>query len=207
MPVAKLTPYGERGLLVELEGLDDVAMWAAAVRDAAIPGVVDVVPAARSVLLHLAGDLTPRRAAGIVSGLDPQPVHPDEQSAPVTIPVTYDGPDLAEVSRQTGLSPDEVVRAHLGSRWRVGFAGFAPGFAYLVGADPRLTVGRRPSPRTRVPAGSVGLAAGYSAVYPRASPGGWQLIARTELTLWDVHRDPPVLLLPGRAVRFVEAAG
>jgi KipI family sensor histidine kinase inhibitor len=205
VPGPKLTPYGERGLLVEVDGLDEVAMWAAAIRGAAIPGVVDVVPAAKSVLLHLAAELTPPRAARLVSGLDPQPVQGDEDSAPVEIPVTYDGPDLAEVSRQTGLAPAQVVRAHLDSRWRVGFAGFVPGFAYLVGGDPRLAVSRRPSPRTRVPGGSVGLAAGYSAVYPRASPGGWQLIARTDLELWEIQREPPTLLLPGRAVRFVEA--
>jgi KipI family sensor histidine kinase inhibitor len=207
VPDPRLTPYGERGLLVEVETLDEVAMWAAALRAAALPGVIDVVPAARSVLLHLTPELTPARAARLVSGLDPEPVTPDAETAPIEIPVTYDGPDVAEVSRQTGLAPGEVVRAHLDSRWRVGFAGFAPGFAYLVGGDPRLAVSRRPSPRTRVPAGSVGLAAGYSAVYPRASPGGWQLIARTELELWDVRREPPALLLPGRAVRFVEAGG
>ncbi len=168
MPDPKLTPYGERGLLVEVDGLDQVAMWAAAVRGAAIPGVVDVVPAAKSVLLHLAGDLTPRRAARLVSGLDPQPVELDEQSPPVEIPVTYDGPDLAEVSRQTGLAPDQVVRAHLDSRWRVGFAGFAPGFAYLVGGDRRLR-GEPAAVAAHARAGRLGRAGGR--VLRRLSPG------------------------------------
>jgi KipI family sensor histidine kinase inhibitor len=119
--------------------------------------------------------------------------------------VTYDGPDLREVCELSGLSLREVVRAHIDSTWRVAFAGFAPGFAYLVGGDPRLAVPRRVSPRTRVPAGSVALAAGYTAVYPHASPGGWQLIGRTDLAVWDLANDPPALLVPGTQVRFVRA--
>lgn len=118
------------------------------------------------------------------------------------IPVTYDGPDLVEVARLTGLTVDEVVAAHTGTPWRVAFGGFAPGFAYLVGGDPRLQVPRRETPRTSVPAGSVGLAGEFSGVYPRASPGGWQLIGRTDAVMWDVDRDPPALLAPGATVRF-----
>lgn len=114
----------------------------------------------------------------------------------------YDGPDLAAVAELTGLTEEEVVAAHTGSSWQVAFGGFAPGFAYLAGGDPRLQVPRRDQPRTTVPAGSVGLAGEFSGVYPRASPGGWQLIGRTDLVLWDLDRDPPALLAAGLRVRF-----
>ena len=121
----------------------------------------------------------------------------------VEVEVRYDGPDLEEVARLTDLSPDEVVLAHTSTPWRVGFGGFAPGFAYLVGGDPRLAVPRRSEPRASVPAGSVALAGEFSGIYPHASPGGWQLLGTTDAVLWDVDRDPPSLLAPGRSVRFV----
>ena len=120
------------------------------------------------------------------------------------VPVVYDGEDLEDVARLTGLSREEVVAAHTGQLWRVAFGGFAPGFGYLVGEDDRLHVPRRAEARTRVPAGAVGLAGEYTGVYPRESPGGWQLIGRTELRLFDLDRDPPALLRPGARVRFVE---
>jgi KipI family sensor histidine kinase inhibitor len=116
--------------------------------------------------------------------------------------VTYDGADLAEVARLSGLTTAQVIAAHTATPLRVGFGGFAPGFAYLVGGDPRLHVPRRAEPRTRVPAGSVGLAGEFSGVYPRESPGGWQLIGRTDAALWDVTRDKPALLTPGMWVQF-----
>jgi KipI family sensor histidine kinase inhibitor len=111
------------------------------------------------------------------------------------------------VARLTGMTPDEVVAAHTGTLWQVGFGGFAPGFAYLIGGDERLNVPRQSEPRTRVPAGSVALAGEFSGVYPRESPGGWQLIGRTSentADLWDVDRDPPALLRPGMWVQFRE---
>ena len=106
------------------------------------------------------------------------------------------------MAQHTGLTVAAVVDAHVATPWRVGFGGFAPGFAYLVGGDPRLAVPRRAEPRTRVPAGSVGLAGEFSGVYPRESPGGWQLIGRTDAVLWDIDRTPPALLRPGMWVRF-----
>lgn len=121
----------------------------------------------------------------------------------VEVPATYDGADLDEVAALTGLDPDAVVAAHTGTPWTVAFGGFAPGFAYLVGGDERLRVPRRPEPRTAVPAGSVGLAGEFSGIYPSASPGGWQLIGRTDVVLWDLDRDPPALFRPGDWVRFV----
>ena len=122
------------------------------------------------------------------------------------VPVVYDGADLDDVARLTGLTPAEVAAAHTGTPWVVAFTGFAPGFGYLTGGDPRLRVPRHDVPRPRVPAGAVGLAGRYSGVYPRASPGGWRLIGRTGLTLWDAAADPPAELRPGRRVRF-EVAG
>jgi biotin-dependent carboxylase-like uncharacterized protein len=120
----------------------------------------------------------------------------------VEIPVSYDGPDLALVADLTGLSPADVVAAHTGTPWTVAFGGFAPGFAYLVGGDPRLTVPRKTTPRTRVPAGAVGLAGEFSGIYPTSSPGGWQLLGRTDVVLFDPDADPPALLTPGTRVRF-----
>ena len=116
----------------------------------------------------------------------------------------YDGPDLDEVGRLTGLGTTGVVAAHTGTAWMVAFGGFAPGFAYLTGGDGRLRVPRRDRPRPSVPAGAVGLAGEFSGVYPRASPGGWQLLGTTDAVLWAVDRDPPALLSPGTTVRFVD---
>ena len=193
-------PVGDAGLLVEVDGLPEVLALADAVRAAPPAGVLDVVPAARTVLLVLAPgtDLgTTRRAV-----LD-LPVDPDTAAAHgdvVQIDVVYDGPDLDEVARLTGLDADGVVRAHTADRWRVAFGGFAPGFAYLVSGDSRWDVARRDEPRTTVPAGSVGLAGEFSGVYPRPSPGGWQLIGRTDAELWSPRRG--ALLQPGGWVQF-----
>ncbi|MCL2465368.1 MAG: urea amidolyase family protein, partial [Micrococcales bacterium] len=122
----------------------------------------------------------------------------------VEIPVVYDGEDLAEVAALTGLAPDEVAARHAAGRYRVAFGGFMPGFAYLTGLDPVLVVPRRATPRTRVPAGAVAVAGQYAAVYPRATPGGWRLLGRTETVMFDLARDEhPALLMPGDEVRFV----
>lgn len=209
-PALRLLPYGDRGLLVELADTDSALACAELVRahPAATDVLADVVPGARTVLLVARTDglgerlraLVPREedvARALPGARPPGPVHPE-----VVVPAVYDGPDLAEVAALTGMSEEAVVAAHTGTPWRVAFGGFAPGFAYLVGGDPRLRVPRRTQPRTTVPAGSVGLAGEFSGIYPRSSPGGWQLIGRTDLVLWDVERDPPALLAAGLAVRF-----
>jgi KipI family sensor histidine kinase inhibitor len=197
----RLLPCGDVGLLVEVEDIDEVLALADAVRADTPPGVVDVVPAARTVLLTVepGTDLAAVRRA--VLALDIAPGAGRAGGETVRIPVTYDGPDLAEVAELTGLGADGVVAAHTGTPWRVAFGGFAPGFAYLVDGDPRLNVSRRAEPRTTVPAGAVGLAGEFSGVYPRPSPGGWQLIGRTDLPLWDMGSG--ALLQPGGLVRFV----
>lgn len=210
----KVLPYGDRGLLVELSDTAAVVAWADLVRsDPAVAGLVaDVVPGARTVLLVARPGVSLDRLRAMVpdethrgtwaeGGLRQGPPQPE-----VVVPVVYDGPDLADVAELTGLTEAEVVAAHAGSPWRVAFGGFAPGFAYLVGGDPRLRVPRLDRPRTAVPIGAVGLAGEFSGIYPRSSPGGWRLVGRTDLVLWDVERDPPALLSAGTSVRF-EAVG
>ncbi len=197
-------PFGDAALLVELDDLDEVLALAAAIEGDRPGGVVDVVPAARTVLVvtEPGTPLDPLVTWLTTLSFSTSSVTDAAGSAPVEIEVVYDGPDLAEVARLTGLDEHEVVEAHTGTPWRIAFGGFAPGFAYLTGGDARLTVPRRDEPRTTVPAGAVGLAGEYSGVYPRPSPGGWQLIGRTDAVLWDAERDPPAMLAPGGTVRF-----
>ncbi|MGW4944709.1 5-oxoprolinase subunit B family protein [Actinoplanes sp. NPDC004185] len=193
---------GREALLAEVDDLDAALALYAALRAAALPGVVDLVPAARTVLIKIDPAVTsPAAVREATAGLriDAQR---EAGTGTVEIPVRYDGPDLAEVAERTGLSSDEVVALHTGSRWTVAFAGFVPGFGYLTGGDPRLDVPRRDSPRTRIPAGSVGLAGRFSGVYPRDSPGGWQLIGSTTERMWDLDRPEPALLVPGVEVIF-----
>ncbi len=191
----KLLPCGDRAVLIDCASLDEAQGWFAALHDE-----VDAVLGARTVLLR--GEPSDLRA--LVDRSEPGDIAAGAAGDEIEVLVTYDGPDLADVASHTGLSEDEIVAAHTGTPWTVAFGGFAPGFAYLVGGDERLAVPRRGSPRTSVPAGSVGLAGEFSGVYPRSSPGGWQLIGRTEAVMFDVDRDPPALLLPGTQVRFVE---
>jgi KipI family sensor histidine kinase inhibitor len=125
-----------------------------------------------------------------------------EAQAPVEIPVMYDGPDFDEVLARTGLTREALVELHTGTTLTAAFCGFAPGFAYLAGLPARLHVPRRATPRTQVAAGAVGLAGEFTGVYPRASPGGWQIIGHALLPVWDPRREPPNLLAPGTRVRF-----
>lgn len=202
--IGDVLPCGERAVLVELTDLDAaLALYRAL--DADRPeDAEDLVLGARTVLVTV-------RHPGAL----PDAVHAVRAALArttaaggwasrheVVVDVRYDGPDLAEVAELTGMSPDEVVAAHTGTPWRVAFGGFAPGFAYLVGGDPRLDVPRKAEPRTTVPAGSVGLAGAFSGIYPRSSPGGWQLLGTTDAPLWDAERPSPALLTPGTTVRF-----
>ncbi|OUZ09288.1 allophanate hydrolase [Aeromicrobium sp. PE09-221] len=197
-------PYGDRALLLELEEHEDPVAWAAAVTAAGLD-LLDVVPGACTVLITAATSDRIGRAREALGALTPGERATAAAGETVEVPTVYDGPDLDEVCRLTGLSRDEVIEAHTGRPWTVAFGGFAPGFAYLTGGDERLDVPRRDEPRTAVPTGAVGLAGTFSGIYPRESPGGWQLIGRTDLTLFDIDRDPPALLQPGTTVRFVEA--
>lgn len=134
--------------------------------------------------------------------VDLRSVEAADSQAPITIPVRYDGADLAQVSRATGLSEAEVVRVHSAALYRVAFCGFAAGFSYLVGLPEVLRMARRDVPRTRVPAGSLAIAADYCAIYPTASPGGWHLIGSCDVPMFSADRETPVTLPPGRYVRF-----
>lgn len=201
--MAGVRGYGDRALLLECSGTDEVIALTAALRDAALPEVVDIVPGAYTVLLGLRDTGLQQAVRTQLSGVAVPTIRAAcGDSREVVIDVVYDGPDLPEVAALLGMTPDEVVAAHTGTPWRAGFVGFAPGFAYLVDGDPRLRVPRRAEPRTRVPAGAVALAGEFSGVYPRESPGGWQLIGRTGALLWDADRADPALLQPGMSVRF-----
>ncbi|MGW1681986.1 5-oxoprolinase subunit B family protein [Saccharopolyspora sp. NPDC002376] len=194
----------DSGLLVELDDLDAVSQLYDALVGQLPDGVIDVVPAARTLLLRL----------------DPVRVDVDEveqavrAARPVAgrrrdggllrVPVIYDGADLADIADRTGLTVRGVIEAHTATEWTVAFGGFAPGFGYLVGGDGRLQVPRNAESRTKVPAGAVGLAGLFTGVYPRESPGGWRLLGHTEKQMWNIDRDPPALLRPGVRVRFEE---
>lgn len=194
----------DRAVLVECADLDEAMRMHRAWAD--VPGVIERVPGARTVLVRF--DPLVTSAAELARALVTTPpdgaaVEPEHE---VIVPTRYDGEDLADTAALLGVSVDETARRHVEARWTVAFSGFAPGFGYLIGDDPLFDVPRRPSPRTRVPAGAVALAGRFSGVYPRESPGGWQLIGTTDAVMWDVHRDPPALLRPGVRVRFVVAA-
>ncbi|MBX9426485.1 MULTISPECIES: allophanate hydrolase subunit 1 [Streptomyces] len=199
---------GERALLVELaDGEEAEAFHAELLRRRAagsLPAVREIVPAARTVLLD--GVTDPDRLAAELTGWEVAPL-PARVGTAVEIPVRYDGPDLAEVAARWGVSVEAAVRIHTAAEFRVAFCGFAPGFGYLTGLGERYEVPRRATPRTAVPAGSVALAGPYTGVYPRSSPGGWQLIGTTDAVLWDTRREPAALLAPGTRVRFTAEEG
>jgi 5-oxoprolinase (ATP-hydrolysing) subunit B len=178
-------------------------------------GFIEAIPAAETVMVVFdpsratASTIGPRlraaaqRASTNTYSIDESSAH---QNPAVTIPVVYDGPDLDDTSRCTGMSVEEVVRRHEAGEYVVTFCGFAPGFAYLSGLDPALILPRRSIPRTRVPAGSVAVSDRYTSVYPHESPGGWHLLGRTTMVMWDLERQPPALLTPGTRVRFERVA-
>jgi KipI family sensor histidine kinase inhibitor len=199
-------PAGPHALLVEVESQADVLALHAEIvarleREGGWPWPrpTDVVPAARTVLIDGLQDPAPVAAA--LPRFDAAPVAAGDGDT-VCCPTVYDGPDLDEVAAHWDLTRHEAIELHTSTEFVVAFCGFAPGFAYLTGLPEDRSVPRRQTPRTEVPAGSVALAGDYSAVYPRRSPGGWQLIGRTEMALWDPDRDPAALLIPGVRVRF-----
>jgi KipI family sensor histidine kinase inhibitor len=203
---ATVHDYGDRALLLEFASTGDVLAWTAALREAALPGVLDIVPASRTVLVKLDGP----RYQGVVRhhlrklrvSPDPTPPAAPDGRIDVVIDVVYDGVDLAEVAEHTGLTTAQLINAHTTTPWQVGLGGFAPGFAYLFGGDPRLQVPARSDERASVPAGSVALAGEFSGIYPRRAPSRWQLIGHTSAVLWDIDRPNPALLTPGMWVQF-----
>ncbi|MFE2877948.1 allophanate hydrolase subunit 1 [Streptomyces roseus] len=198
---------GGEALLIELDSAAEVAALHAELlrrRDAGELGAVrEVVPAARTVLLD--GVREPRALAERIARWEVPP--PAESEGPlVTVPVRYDGPDLAEVARLWGVAEREVAGIVGDTVFRVAFCGFAPGFGYLTGLPERFHLPRRATPRTAVPAGSLALAGEYAGVYPRSSPGGWQLVGTADAVLWDPEREPAALFAPGVRVRFEEVS-
>ncbi|MEZ0076662.1 allophanate hydrolase subunit 1 [Planotetraspora sp. GP83] len=210
-----IRPAGEHALLVETGSLEVAHRLDALLRSDRPAGVEEIVPGPETVLVVAPGAdrsgleallsaLLRTASASVTSPASPAKNAGRATAAGerVEIPVVYDGEDLRSVAELSGLTVDEVVARHAASEFVVGWLGFAPGFAYLVGLDPALHVPRLDVPRTSVPPGSVAIAGPYSAVYPSASPGGWRLLGRTDLRVWDVRADPPALLPPGTLVRF-----
>lgn len=216
-----IEPLAEDALLLRFGDGTDVAtnarvhVAARMLRDVNLPGVSDIAPAYASLLLRfdpLAWNSCTVREA-IFKALDPGVRRDDEQEATelgndahiVEIPVCYGdeyGPDLDAVAEHARLSHEEVIARHAAAEYTVAMLGFAPGFPYLLGLDASLHVPRRANPRTRVPAGSVAIGGSQTGIYPRELPGGWHLIGRTPLKLFDPEREPPCLLAPGDRVRF-----
>ena len=200
----RLLRCGPDAVLVEVAGRDQVLGLRAALRRAEPDGVGELIPAARTLLIRYDGNRwNGERIESLLAELPAE--YPErEESREQVVPVRYDGADIDEVAELSGLSAREVVQRHLATEYTVAFCGFVPGFAYLTGLDPALRLPRRETPRTQVPAGSVAIADEYTGVYPRSSPGGWRLIGRTDLPVWDLGRDPVTLLPPGTRVRFEE---
>ncbi|MET8904622.1 allophanate hydrolase subunit 1 [Streptomyces sp. NPDC004538] len=196
-------PVGDDALLVEVSSGEEAEALRVELLRRRAEGTLaarEIVPAARTVLLDGVADRA--RLAAELTAAEVPPA-PPRAGRVVEIPVRYDGPDLADVGAHWGVAPQEVARIHADTEFRVAFCGFAPGFGYLTGLPARYDVPRRDTPRTAVPAGSVALAGPYTGVYPRSSPGGWQLIGTTDAVLWDHTRVPAALLSPGTRVRFV----
>ena len=199
----QVLPAGPDALLVELPLPADVPLLYADLRRDLT--CADLVPGARTVLLDGVADLEVARR--YLARWVPAGGSADRVGPLVELATTYDGADLDDVARRWGMTRAEAVATHSRTELTVAFVGFAPGFAYCSGLPPELAVPRLDRPRTRVPAGAVGLAGEYTGIYPTASPGGWRLVGRTDARLWDTDRDEPALLTPGTKVRFVEVSG
>ena len=201
----RLLPSGDAALLVECDSLDEVLALHDALAADPRPGVVELVPAARTILVSIDPARIPLESVATWVRRIPAEAGSRVAGASadcVTIPVAYDGDDLVATAALLAVSPEALVARHTSIEWRVAFIGFAPGFGYLVSDDWPFEVPRLDAPRPRVPAGSVALAGAFGGVYPRQSPGGWRLIGRASSALWDAESADPALLTPGRRVRF-----
>ena len=214
-PTARVLAYGAAALLVDLGDATAVAHLTRAIGASALAADVEVVPAATTVLVRV-GDprrgAAPGRLAAVRHALEDLLAQPDvainawaaDAAADlVEIPVRYDGDDLSDVAGRVGLTVAELITLHSGTVFLAAFCGFTAGFCYMTGLPERLVLPRRPSPRPRVPANTVAIADIYGGVYPAATPGGWNLLGTTAVSMWDARRDPPSLVSPGQRVRFV----
>jgi KipI family sensor histidine kinase inhibitor len=198
---------GATAVLATFDTLAEVVAFRTGLTTTALPGVTEVVSGARTLLLRFDPTVTDAvRVRALLA--DVEPVRPSDDRAdrdPVVVPVTYDGADLDAVGALTGMTRGDLVAWHTGQVWTSAFCGFAPGFSYLTGTAHSLDLPRRDTSRTAVPSGAVALAGEFSAVYPRTSPGGWQLIGRTDVPMWSLERTPPALAPAGTRIRFVDA--
>ncbi|MBQ0904299.1 allophanate hydrolase subunit 1 [Micromonospora sp. U21] len=220
----RIRPVGAHALLLDCSAPADVAQaalvdaWRAELwrrRERSELLAVEIVPAANTILLDglpdpaATADLLSRWAPTVAAASNDAEgaAHrkSERESGEVTVPVDFDGPDLPAVAQHWGIDVPAALRRLTGTPFRVAFCGFAPGFPYLTGLPAELALPRLATPRPRVPAGSVALAGPYAGIYPSASPGGWLLVGRTELVLFDVHADPPARLGPGTRVRLAAA--
>ena len=197
-----IRPMGDRALLVTTP---NPASLATAIGALKLVGVIEAVPAAETVLVRFDSHCDRNNLRRIINNLDDTAMTV-EASTHVVIPVTYDGEDLDDVANACGIDVADVIAIHCAATYTVAFCGFAPGFAYLSGLDPRLTVSRMRTPRPHVPAGAVAIADQWSAVYPRDSPGGWRLLGTTTMSLFDLDRPQPATLKPGDTVHFTPTA-
>ena len=200
----RLLPAGRTAVLVELDDAGQRRRLHRALSDHPAEGTVDLVPAQTTVLVQVeSADLLPGAVAHVqdllAGGLD---AVEEGSREPLPVPVRYDGLDMSDMADLLDMTTDELVKHHSDQLWTVEFAGFMPGFGYMSGVDWPYRIPRRSSPRTRIPPGSIALADGFTGAYPQASPGGWQIIGTTEMTLWDENADPPALLLPGAVIKF-----
>ncbi|CAN5840308.1 5-oxoprolinase/urea amidolyase family protein [soil metagenome] len=202
----RFLPVNLDALLVELEDLPQTLALLGSLQSEPVRGIEELVPAARTLLVRYRPSMVSRKALVAAIGARNVDAKVERAATLIEIPVDYIGEDLDEVAQMLGITRAEVIARHTGSEYTVAFTGFAPGFAYLSGGDPGLEVPRRTTPRTRIPAGAVGLAGQFSGVYPQASPGGWQIIGVTSTPMWDLSREVPALLQPGFRVRFLDVA-
>lgn len=202
----RFLPVNFNALLVELDNLEQTLALLASLKNDPVNGIEELVPAARTILVQWRPSAC--SLAELVRQISQRDVSARALSGGtlIEIPVHYSGDDLIEVAELLNITPEELIRRHTGSEYTVAFTGFAPGFAYLSGGHPSFNVPRRSTPRTRIPAGAVGLAGTFSGVYPQASPGGWQIIGVTPTAMWDLAREVPALLQPGFRVKFIDMA-
>ncbi|MGL5954083.1 MAG: 5-oxoprolinase/urea amidolyase family protein [Providencia rustigianii] len=202
----RFLPVNLKAFMVELPSLEQTMALTDSLTNMPINGIDEITPAARTILVRYNPNII--NVEVLIQQISQRNVGALEYKAGklVTIPVHYNGEDLAEVAGYLGITVDEVIRRHTENEYQVAFSGFAPGFGYMVSKQAQLHVPRRQSPRVRIPAGSVALAGEFSSVYPQASPGGWQLIGITDLAVWDINRSEPALLQAGYRVHFVDQA-
>lgn len=201
----RFLPVNLDTMMIELDDLGQTLALLDSLNAEPVEGINELVPAARTILVTFYPGIV--SAKEIAANVRARNLTARQASNPtlVEVPVYYVGPDLQEVADMLGVSPQEVIRRHTESEYMVAFTGFAPGFAYMTGGHPSFDIPRKKVPRTRLPAGAVGLAGTFSGVYPHASPGGWQIIGVTPMPMWDIMRDPPSVMQPGFRVRFADA--